>query len=164
MILQEGQPALTGIPAAVDSPQVSSHGSLGDDETQFQEFSVNLGCTPSGILLRHLADQDSNLLGDLRPAATWPRFPTPIQPETGPAAQMAGAEISQRRSTWKSGKEADRDQVNGALLAGKDMHFAMARKAFIAAADLRRSHLEHADFEDADLRWSDLRGATLAGT
>src|SRR5215831_19919861 len=34
MILQEGQPALTGIPAAADSPQVASHGSLGDDETQ----------------------------------------------------------------------------------------------------------------------------------
>ncbi len=80
------------------------------------------------------------------------------------AAQMSGAEISQRRSTWKSGKDADKDQVNGALLAGTDMHFAMARKAFIAAADLRRSHLEHADFEAADLRWSDLRGATLVGT
>src|SRR5262245_53104916 len=84
MILQEGQPALTGIPAAMDSPQVASHGSLADDETQFQEFSVNLGCTPSCILFRHLANQGSNLLGDLRPAATWPRSPTPIQPETSP--------------------------------------------------------------------------------
>ena len=80
------------------------------------------------------------------------------------AAQMAGADISQRRSTWKSGKDADKDQVNGALLAGKDMHYAMARKAFVAAADLRRSHLEHADFEAADLRWSDMRGAFLTGT
>ena len=80
------------------------------------------------------------------------------------AAQMAGAEISQRRPTWKSGKDADKDQVNGALLAGKDMHFAMARKAFLAAADLRRSHLEHADFEAADLRWSDMRRANLGGT
>src|SRR5215831_16875269 len=41
MILQEGPPALAGIPAAVDSPQVSSHGSLGDDETQFQESEIS---------------------------------------------------------------------------------------------------------------------------
>src|SRR5215472_9759126 len=84
MILQEGQPALTGIPAAVDSPQVASHGSLADDETQFQEFSVNLGCTPSCILFRHLANQGSNLLGDLRPATARSRMPAPIQPETSP--------------------------------------------------------------------------------
>src|SRR5687768_3657022 len=72
VILQEGQPAFPRIPAAADSPQVSSHGSFGDGETQFQEFSVNLGCTPSCILLRHLADQSSNLLGDLWPAAAHP--------------------------------------------------------------------------------------------
>src|SRR5215510_11700946 len=84
MILQEGQPALAGIPAEVDSPQVSSHGSLGDDETQFQEFSVNLGCTPSGILFRHLADQGANLLGDLRPATARSRMPAPVETETSP--------------------------------------------------------------------------------
>src|SRR5262249_4295310 len=84
MILQEGQPALARIPAAVDSPQVSSHGSLADDEPQFQEFSVDLGRTPSGILFRHLAARGSNPLGDLRPAAPWSRFPTRLEPETSP--------------------------------------------------------------------------------
>src|SRR5215467_11610912 len=82
MILQEGQPALSGILAAADSPQVASHGSLADEETQFQKFSVNLGCTPSGILFRHLADQGSNLCGDLRPATALSRMPAPVETET----------------------------------------------------------------------------------
>lgn len=82
MILQEGQPALTGITAAADSPQIASHGSLADDATQFQKFSVNLGCTPSGILFRHLADQGSNLRGDLRPATAPSRMPAPVETET----------------------------------------------------------------------------------
>src|SRR6185503_5730622 len=84
MILQKGQPDLARIPAAAHSPQVSSHGSFGDDQTQFQEFSVNFGCTPSCILMRHLADQGSNLLGDLRSATARSRMQAPVEAETGP--------------------------------------------------------------------------------
>ena len=53
-----------------------------DPTTQFQEFSVNLGCTPSCILFRHLADQGSNLCGDLRPATAPSRMPAPVETET----------------------------------------------------------------------------------
>src|SRR5215468_4112243 len=108
MILQEGQPALAGIPAAVDSPQVASHGSLGDDETQFQKFSVNLGCTPSGILFRHLADQGANLLGDLRPATARSRMPAPVEPETSPMPADDGLGFDNLEDIHPAGQQRDR--------------------------------------------------------
>ena len=106
MILQKGQPAFLRIPAATHSPQVSRHGSFGDDQTQFQEFSVNLGCTPSCILFRHLADQRSNLCGDLRSATARSRMPAPVEAETSPMPADDGLGFDDLEDIHPAGPEA----------------------------------------------------------
>jgi hypothetical protein len=44
---------------------------------------VDPGGTPACILFRHPADEPSDLVGDLRPAAARAGSPTPVQAETG---------------------------------------------------------------------------------
>ena len=62
VILEEGQPALTGITPTTNSPQVPSHGPFRQLETELLQFSVDLWGTPARILFCHLADEPSNLL------------------------------------------------------------------------------------------------------
>jgi len=52
VILEESQPAPSGITAAPNSSQISGHTPFGDDEAEFLKFSVDLGGSPvSGLLI-----------------------------------------------------------------------------------------------------------------
>jgi hypothetical protein len=81
VILEEGQPALTGITPTTNSPQVSSHGPFRQLETELLQFSVDLWGTPARILFCHLADEPSNLLANLWPTAARPGTPAPVPAE-----------------------------------------------------------------------------------
>ena len=57
MILKECRPALRG--RFVTSQHVFADTALSDVDAEFEEFAMDAGCTPSGILPAHLADQIS---------------------------------------------------------------------------------------------------------
>jgi hypothetical protein len=84
VVVKKGQPFLGRITPATDPPQVARHGSLGEHEAELMQFAMNFRRAPVGVLLRQAPNQNPNFLGDPRPAAARPRFPTPIQPETSP--------------------------------------------------------------------------------
>jgi uncharacterized protein YjbI with pentapeptide repeats len=79
-----------------------------------------------------------------------------------PFANFEKADVSVKPAVW-SNKEPDYLAVRGAPLAGRDLAYALAREAFLLAADLRRADLEHADLHMADLRHANLAGANLSG-
>jgi len=58
MIAQKRLPGLRRWPAMAD--HVLGNGRLGDLETKLEQFAVDAGCTPTGILPAHLADQISD--------------------------------------------------------------------------------------------------------
>lgn len=61
----------------------SEHSTLGDNEAEFQNVTVDLGRAPACILFRHPSDELSNLLGELRPNAARAGTPPTVQAEAG---------------------------------------------------------------------------------
>jgi hypothetical protein len=55
VIPEEGQPSFAGITAAPNPLQIPGYGSLGDNEAQFLEFSMDLGCSPGRIVFGQAA-------------------------------------------------------------------------------------------------------------
>lgn len=49
----------------------------------FEQFAMDLRCSPTGILLGEAADQIPKFIRDLWPAPRPPRSPAPIQPKAG---------------------------------------------------------------------------------
>src|SRR5215467_10506410 len=88
VVANKGQPPLGWITSALDRPQIACDGPLGEHEAELLQFAVDLRRAPIGVLLCQTPNQAPNLLADPRPAATRPRFPTPIQSETGPCQAM----------------------------------------------------------------------------
>jgi hypothetical protein len=87
MILQECAPGLRRRLAAVH--HVLADAALADIDAEFEQFTVNAGCTPSGILPAHLANQISDLTGDGR----WSRLANMLdlpRPEEAKAGTMPG--------------------------------------------------------------------------
>ena len=64
VILQEGAPGLRRRLAAAH--HVFAHAALTDVDAEFEQLTVDAGCTPTGILSAHLADQISDLAGNDR--------------------------------------------------------------------------------------------------
>jgi len=56
---------------------------FGDDEAELLKFSVDLWGCPIRVLFRQASDQNTNLIGDLRPATAWRGSPTPVETKTG---------------------------------------------------------------------------------
>jgi len=66
-----------------DPTEIPRRGSFRDRETELLKFAVDLRCAPACILFCHLADEPSNLLGDLRSPAARTGSPMPVQAEAG---------------------------------------------------------------------------------
>ena len=62
MILKECPPALRGHFVLAD--HVFADAALSDVDAKFEQFAMDAGCTPKGILPAHLADQVSDLAGN----------------------------------------------------------------------------------------------------
>src|SRR5205823_13616393 len=78
------QPTSLRITASVDSAHISSNRSFADFEAELQQFTLDLGSTPTGIFFRQAHDQFADLCGDPRSPSTPARFLTPVAAETGP--------------------------------------------------------------------------------
>jgi len=81
---------------------VLADAALADIDAEFEQFTVNAGCTPSGILAAHLANQISDLTGDGRSSrlANMPDLPRPeeAKPGTMPGQDRFGLDDSQCRA------------------------------------------------------------------
>ena len=74
--------------------------------TLLLKFAVDFRCAPTRVLFRHLADQSSNLLGDLRPTAARSGTPTPIQPKTRAVPADDGLGLDDDQDVGPMGPEA----------------------------------------------------------
>ncbi len=74
-------------------------------------------------------------------------------------ANLAGAEVSQKKPTSNGKNDKDPDSVIGAQLQTTNLRYALAEYAFLVGADL-----SHADLSGADLRGAQLTRADLTGT
>ena len=82
MILQEGAPSLRRRLAAAG--HVFAHGALTDVDAKLEQFPMDAGCAPTGILPAHLADQISDLARkDRSSGLAMPHLPGPEQPKAG---------------------------------------------------------------------------------
>jgi len=84
VVAKKRQPFLGRIAPPWDAPQIARDGPLGEHEAELLQLAVNPRRAPIGVLLCQAPNQAANFLGDPRPAATWPGFPTPIQAEASP--------------------------------------------------------------------------------
>jgi len=82
MILQKGQPLLAGVAAPHDSSQVARHRSFRKLDAEFEQFAVDAGRSPFGILCRQTPNERARLLRHFGPPSAANRSPTPIAPET----------------------------------------------------------------------------------
>ena len=99
MILKECPPALRG--RFVTSQHVFADTTLGDLDAEFEQFAKDAGCTPSGILPAHLADQISDLTrNDRSSRLAAPYLPGPEQSKAGemPSYDRFWLDDGQRRS------------------------------------------------------------------
>src|SRR5262249_38113735 len=86
VIPEEGEPALGRFGILWRAPHPARDRSLGNVESQHQEFPMDARRTPSRILNHHAEDQVANLLGDAPPAhrALYPGDRLPVEPESSP--------------------------------------------------------------------------------
>src|SRR5271155_5250097 len=82
VILQEGAPGLRRRLATAH--HVFADTALPNVDAELEQFAVDAGCTPTGILLAHLADQISDLAGnDGSSGLPAPHLPGPEQTKAG---------------------------------------------------------------------------------
>src|SRR3984893_13204086 len=82
VILQEGAPGLRRRLAAAH--HVFAHAALTDVDAEFEQFAMDAGRTPTGILPAHLADQISDLeRNDRSSGLAAPHLPGPEQSKAG---------------------------------------------------------------------------------
>jgi hypothetical protein len=86
MILKECPPALRG--RFVTSQHVFADTTLGDLDAEFEQFAKDAGCTPSGILPAHLADQ-MRTSREMTGRPSWPRHTFQVQKRRKPARCQA---------------------------------------------------------------------------
>ena len=107
MVLQEGQAVFRQAvfrrvsPASCPS-QITGNCSFGEIQSQFQKFSVNLGSSPSWILVGHLSEQFSKFESKFRSARTVTTEPSPIEAKNRRDASVPPCLVLQsatRRST-----------------------------------------------------------------
>ena len=78
VILDKGEPLLTGITAPNYTTQISGDRALREGKAQLLQFRVNLGRAPVGILLGKTSDQISQFLSDPWSAAARTGAPTVV--------------------------------------------------------------------------------------
>ena len=99
VIVQECAPGLRGRPRGAH--HVLANAALTDVEAEFEQLTVDAGCTPTGILPAHLADQISDLAGNERSSTLAPsHLPGPEQAKAGtmPGNYGFGLDDGQRRA------------------------------------------------------------------
>ena len=91
VILEEGPPSLRRwLPLADD---VLAHAGLADIDTEFQQLTVDAGCTPKWILAAHFPNQLADFFRHRwTPGLAMTNFPDPEQPEVlmMPAKTVSG--------------------------------------------------------------------------
>src|SRR6516164_9672933 len=76
MILEESAPSLRG--RFVSARHVFADAAFGDVDAKFEQFGMDAGCTPKGILPAHFADQIAHLArNDRSSRSPAPYFPGP---------------------------------------------------------------------------------------
>jgi hypothetical protein len=112
VVAKKRQPFIGRITPALDSPQIARDGPLGEHEAELLQLAVDLRRAPVGVLLCQAPNQDANFLGDSRPAAKRPRFPTPVQAETSamPTDDRFGLDDYQRILPARPSRSQDRPE------------------------------------------------------
>jgi hypothetical protein len=82
VVLQESQPALAWITAATDGSQIPGYAAFAHYQAQLQQFSVDPGRAPGGILIRQTSDQCTDLRSNFWSSAARSGSPSPEEPKS----------------------------------------------------------------------------------
>ena len=82
VILKEGGPGLTRVPAALR--HVSLYRSFADFDAQLEQFAANALCAPQAVRTHHCFDEVDGFLGDTRLRLPFSRFASSVQAEQIP--------------------------------------------------------------------------------
>jgi hypothetical protein len=105
VVLEEGKPLLTWVPAALDAPEIPSNGPSGDDEAEFLKFAVDFGGSPTRILRRQAPDQRPEFFSSLLPTSARSGTPTPVQPKTRAVPADDGLGLDDDQDVGPTGPE-----------------------------------------------------------
>ena len=84
VVLKEGQPVLRGIPTPADASKITRNRPLAQNKSEFQQFALDFGRSPAGILLCHATNERAEFVSDSRSARPTARSPAPMQTEGRP--------------------------------------------------------------------------------
>src|ERR1700694_5908088 len=99
VIVQEGAPGLRRRIATAD--HVFAHAGLTDVDAELEQFTMDAGCTPSGVFAAHPADQVADFAGkrgSSRLAPPNPPRPEETEPPAMPGNDRLGLNDGQRRA------------------------------------------------------------------
>jgi hypothetical protein len=81
VVAKKRKPPFARIAPPLNAPQIPCDSHFRDHKAELLELAVDLRRSPVAVFLYQPPDQDSDLLGDPRPAATRPGSPPPIEAE-----------------------------------------------------------------------------------
>ena len=122
MIVKECPPVLRG--HFVSADHVFAGAALSDIDAKFEQFAMDAGCTPQGILPAHLADESSKLarndrssrLGAPHLQVQNSRKPARCQARTVSGLTMASAERQSRQRRERRSRTDDRRRLISGVL------------------------------------------------
>ena len=131
VIVQEGAPGLRRRLAAAH--HVFADAALSDVDAELEQFPVDAGCTPTGILPTHLADQISDLArNDRSSGLAVPHLPGPEQTKAGtmPGHDRFWPDDGQRRAPVapEAGQTDPQHAVHWRSISGVFLRTAEARR------------------------------------
>ena len=83
VIVEKRKPPFAGVTTAPHAPQIPGHTPFGNNEPQLQQFAVNPGSPPVGVLFREPPNQTTDFLTHPRMSTARAGAPAPVEPETG---------------------------------------------------------------------------------
>ena len=95
VVAQESGPGLAGTTTWL-ADHVFANGSLGNWDTQLEQFAMNAGRAPQGVSVGHVPNQINGLRGNAFPAGpAGPTLPFPEEPKTPPMPVDDGLGLDQ---------------------------------------------------------------------
>ena len=119
VVLKEGQPVLPRIPTPADASEITRNRPLAQNKSQFQQFAVDFGRSPAGILLCQATNERAEFgIGSRSAGAV--RSPAPIQTEGRPMPAYDCVRLHNDEHLFPTGPEATQSNPEQAVVNLQD--------------------------------------------
>src|SRR3954447_11015578 len=105
MISKECEPTLAWISAVKDAAEIARNASFGDLKAELHQFAMNVGRSPTGILVCQAADQITNLAREFRPASLGTRSPRQYSRKPARSQPITGIRLHDQEDVFQPGQK-----------------------------------------------------------